>query len=269
MGGENEYKHQQIKLSGCGFEEKIEQKSFSLGSFDPRTFLFKILNQKLPDLPFRFDGGRCTSFNFHTLGMMCAGIQNPRTCHIFDGQNFQAAYESHWPHTAGDLVNANDKLFVLGGGNIEVEKYNFHDRNWLHLTPHVSLKDVVHRTAPDATAYLEFSTVGMNNTVFAFGGLYAYGQDGPDKSFVNGLVYAMDIERYEWRIFEQALLRARAWNRVVLSGASFALIGGENEHTDIERWTFNGRGYVLRVEGSKTTRLAFRIKTFTNTTQLY
>ena len=26
MGGENEYKHQQIKLSGCGFEEKIKQK---------------------------------------------------------------------------------------------------------------------------------------------------------------------------------------------------------------------------------------------------
>lgn len=218
MGGENEYKQQQIKLSGCGFE-------------------------KLPDLPFRFDGGRCTSFNFHTRGMMCAGIQNPRTCHIFDGQNFQPAYESHWPHTAGDLVNANDKLFLLGGGNIEVEKYNYHDRNWLHLTPRTSLKDVVHRTAPDATAYLEFSTVGMNNTVFAFGGLYAYGQEGPDKNFVNGLVYAMNIESYEWRIYEQALLRARAWNRVVLSGSSFALIGGENENTDIERWTFNGHGF--------------------------
>ena len=23
MGGENEYKHQQLKLSGCGFQEKI------------------------------------------------------------------------------------------------------------------------------------------------------------------------------------------------------------------------------------------------------
>jgi len=237
MGGENEYKHQQLKLSGCGF-------------------------QKLPDLPFRFDGGRCTSFNFHTLGMMCAGIQNPQTCHVFGGNNdFHLTSNSHWPHTTGGIVNANDKLFLLAGGNLEVEKYNHHDRNWLHLTPRTSLKDVVHRTAPDATAYLEFSTVGMNNTVFAIGGLYAYGNDGPDKHFTNGLLYAMDIATYEWRIFEQALLRARAWNRVVLFGASFALIGGENEHTDVERWTFNGRGYVTRVKvnflGSRTLKLTF------------
>ena len=27
MGGENEYKQQQIKLNGCAFEEKIKQKS--------------------------------------------------------------------------------------------------------------------------------------------------------------------------------------------------------------------------------------------------
>ena len=40
MGGENEYKHQQIKLSGCGFEEKIEQKSLFLESFDSGAFSF-------------------------------------------------------------------------------------------------------------------------------------------------------------------------------------------------------------------------------------
>ena len=41
MGGENEYKHQQIKLSGCGFEEKIKQKSLLFETFEPRTICLK------------------------------------------------------------------------------------------------------------------------------------------------------------------------------------------------------------------------------------
>ena len=39
MGGENEYKQQQIKLNGCAFEEKIKQKKFVIRKLRSRILL--------------------------------------------------------------------------------------------------------------------------------------------------------------------------------------------------------------------------------------
>lgn len=162
----------------------------------------------------------------------------PQSCHIFDGETFTRTSESHWPHTTGDIVNAHDNIFLLAGGNFAVEKYNHHDRNWNHVG---SMENVVIESNPNATHYLEFTTVAINHTVFTFGGLYGDGLN-VDKDDINSQVYAMNIRSYEWRIYEQQLLKPRAWNKVILSGASFAFIGGDNA-TDIERWTFNGTGF--------------------------
>ena len=60
MGGENNHKRSRYRLDPCGFTQ-------------------------LSDLHFDFDGGQCTSIENGKEALLCASLQSPEKCGIWDG----------------------------------------------------------------------------------------------------------------------------------------------------------------------------------------
>ena len=142
----------------------------------------------------------------------------------------------------GDVVDVNDKVFIFAGTNLMVEKLNADKKSWRVIGD-------MERVLPGRPHYQQFSTLGMNNKLFTFGGLANLIGDWNQSD----RVYVMDVTTSVWSEHSQSLLKARAWHRSVVGGATILFTGGDTTKPlepsnfpgprvlePFEKWTWNG-----------------------------
>ena len=64
----------------------------------------------------------------------------------------------------GDVVEVNDNVFIFAGANLEVEKLSSNKKYWTHVG---DMREVL----PSAFYYQQFTSVGINNEIYTFGGI--------------------------------------------------------------------------------------------------
>ena len=107
FGGKNDT-HQVIRMGHCGYE-------------------------RLLDLPFKFEKGRCASMDFGQRAILCASKKNPKECHIFDGLDWFQTMDSIKKHDQGGLIEHKDKVFLFGGNDVNVERFDRDFSDWVSL----------------------------------------------------------------------------------------------------------------------------------------
>lgn len=64
----------------------------------------------------------------------------------------------------GDVVEVNDNVFIFAGANLEVEKLSSNKKYWTHVGD-------MRKVLPSAFYYQQFTSVGINNEIYTFGGI--------------------------------------------------------------------------------------------------
>lgn len=88
----------------------------------------------------------------------------------------------------GDVVDVgNDKVFIFAGANLMVEKLNVDKKSWRVIGD-------MERVLPGRPHYQQFSSVGIDNKLFTFGGLANLIGDWNQSDHV----YVMDVTTNVW-----------------------------------------------------------------------
>ena len=91
--------------------------------------------EKLPNMSFKFENGRCTSIDFTERALLCASQHSHiKECHIYDGMGWVRTKDSKQKHDSGGLVEHQDKVFLFAGDDLSNEKFNKADMSWVSLT---------------------------------------------------------------------------------------------------------------------------------------
>ena len=103
----------------------------------------------------------------------------------------------------GDVTDVNDNIFIFAGANLKVEKLSQDKHSWKEVGD-------MEQVLPGRPHYQQFTSVGINNRLFTFGGLANLIGDWNQTDNV----FVMNISTYSWKKHNQSLMKARAWHKV-------------------------------------------------------